>query len=175
MLEIVRPCEELLDSYLELCRVTWGHVHDSYILHDPGKFGEWKETIFDNLKKQEAGVGLPDHFVPSATFWIVENREVLGVLNVRLQLNGTLRRYGGNAGLCVRADRRRRGIAASVLPLLPAVFRSLGLEGEILLTCTEDNVPCLNWLEHTKYMRREIDEAEVDGKWTRVRRYYYEI
>ncbi|MBO7725069.1 MAG: hypothetical protein J6S40_01240, partial [Thermoguttaceae bacterium] len=103
--EIVRPHPRWLEPYLDMCRVSWGHLHDNYILHNPADFSRWKERIFSDYRNQEAGVGLPPGIVPSITFWLIEpgtdgkNDECLGVLNLRRVLTEKLRRYGGNVGI----------------------------------------------------------------------------
>lgn len=173
-LEIIRPNPRYLNSYLEACRAAWGKVHDDYILHDPARFSEWKETIFDDYRNQEAGIGLRRGFVPSATFWLIRNNECAGSLNVRLQLNETLRRYGGNAGIFVRADRRRLGIMRESFTRLPELFSRLGLSDEILLTCYESNIPVVNCLDSMTelFPRRESDVVLLDGKPVKIRRYF---
>lgn len=168
--EIVRPHPRWLEAYLDACRVCWGHVHDSYILHDPADYPRWKERIFTDYRNREAGIGLPPGIVPSITFWLIEpgadgkSDECLGVLNVRRVLTEKLRRYGGNVGIAVRPDRRGRGIASELLRRLPELFERLKIQDDILLTCFENNIPSRRMLEKIEGARLERDIVAIEGK-----------
>lgn len=171
--EILSPSPIYLEPYLDACRAAWGKVHDSYIIHNPAAFPAWKETIFADYEKQRLGISLPPGIVPSATFWLIEqaNEPVcLGVLNIRLRLNETLRRYGGNAGWFVRADRRNEGIASELVQRLPELFDRLEIQDDILLTCCEKNIPSRRVLEKMKGAILERAFVEIDGKPTAVLR-----
>ena len=174
--EIVRPHPRWLEAYLDACRVCWGHVHDSYILHDPADYPRWKERIFTDYRNREAGIGLPPGIVPSITFWLIEpgadgkNDECLGVLNVRRVLTEKLRRYGGNVGIAVRPDRRGRGIASKTFLRLPELFRSCGIKDEILLTCYADNIQSARTLRKIPGIVIEEDAVDLGGKPTPILR-----
>lgn len=170
--DIIRPSPRYLNVYLDTCRITWGQVHDNYILHDPTEFPKWKETIFADYRNQENGVGLPQGFVPSATFWLIQTEECPGVLNIRLSLSEKLRRYGGNIGYFVRPDRRRQGVATELIRRLPALFRQLKIKDQCLFTCYEKNKPSLRMLEKIDGTRQEKDTIEIGGKLMPIRRFY---
>ena len=67
MIQIIKLCKEYLASYYEACIESRGHLHDDYIMHDPEKYDEWKDSIFEVFQKNENGIDLPGGFVPSAT------------------------------------------------------------------------------------------------------------
>ena len=165
--KIVRPEPRWLEAYLDACRVSWGKVHDPYIIHNPADFPVWKETVFADYENQRLGISLPAGIVPSATFWLIEQAEkpvCLGALNIRLRLNETLRRYGGNAGFFVRADRRNEGIATELVQQLPELFERLKIQDDILLTCFENNIPSRRMLEKIEGARLERDVVVIEGK-----------
>ena len=57
-IELTVPAPEYLEAYHDFCKETWGHVHDSYILHDPAAFSVWKNTIFRQYENEKNGIGL---------------------------------------------------------------------------------------------------------------------
>ena len=164
------PCPELLEAYADFCRETWGHVHDSYILHDPEKYGEWRHTIFEDYRRAEAGIGLPPGIVPSATYWIMDGECCVGVANIRPRLNEALEVYGGHIGVCIRPSKRGRGYARAANTALFAEAKCLGIR-ELLITCTADNLPSLRAIEAMPGWRIECDEIFLRGIKTGIRRY----
>ena len=173
--EIVRPEPRWLEAYLETCRLTRGHLHDGYLVHDPDEFPRWKDRIFTDYRNQEAGIGLRPGIVPSITFWLIEpgdgkKDECLGVLNIRRVLNEKLRRYGGNVGIAVRPDRRRRGIATKTFLRLPGLFRACGIRDGIFLTCYAENIPSVRAIQKIPGILIEKDVVVLDGKPTAILR-----
>lgn len=78
-----------------------------------GDFGE----LLLKLQRFEQGIDIPDGFVPSTTYWLVENDELLGVSNLRHHLNERIRRAGGHIGLGIRPSRWGEGLGNILLKL----------------------------------------------------------
>ena len=171
---LASPSPELLDAYLDFCRESWGHVHEEYILHDPAKFGEWRETIFDELRRAENGTGLAPGIVPSVTYWLTLGGRVVGVANLRKRLNETLERYGGHLGLCLRPSERGKGYASSLLPLLFAEAGRLGIR-EVLVTTTAENLPSRRVNESQPGCRSEEAVVTLHGRPVRIFRYRHSL
>lgn len=169
-----RPAPEFLNAYLDFCRETWGHVHDSYILHDPARFDEWRNTIFDDYRKAESGIGLPPGIVPSTTRWLMADETCVGVVNLRPRLNEALAVYGGHIGLCLRPSARGQGLARALIPALAAEARRLGIS-ELLLTTTADNLASRRLNEGIPGVRIERDTVMLNGKLTEIFRYRYTL
>ena len=169
-----RPAPELLNAYLDFCRETWGHVHDSYILHDPARFDEWRNTIFDDYRKAESGIDLPPGIVPSTTRWLMADETCVGVVNLRPRLNEALAVYGGHIGLCLRPSARGQGLARALIPALAAEARKLGIS-ELLLTTTADNLAGRRVNESIPGVRIERDTVMLGGKLTEIFRYRHTL
>ncbi|MBO7678488.1 MAG: GNAT family N-acetyltransferase [Thermoguttaceae bacterium] len=170
---LIRPAPEYLLSYYQACQETWGQIHDSYILHDPALFHQWKETIFDDYRRHEKGEDLPEGHVPSATFWAAEGNQVIGAVNIRLELNDFLRTYGGQIGCFVRLSYRGRGYFKRILPLALQTARQLGIEGEIPICCLASNTPSRRGLLCGDYRRRDRIEVEYNGQKQEVCRFFF--
>lgn len=169
-IRLVVPAPEFLEAYWDFCRAAWGHVHDNYILHDPGKFGAWRQTIFAEYRNAAAGVGLPPGIVPSVTFWMMLDGRCIGVANLRPRLNRALEEYGGHLGLCLRPEERGKGYGSEVFPALFREAKRLGI-GELLVTCVEDNLGCRRLNEKMPGYRVEFGETVFDGVTRRICRY----
>lgn len=85
---------------------------------------------------------LPDGKVHCSYFWITDeagaDREVIGFLALRHELNAWLLEEGGHVGYGVRPSRRRQGHASRALALSLSAAADLGIE-RVLVTCDEYN------------------------------------
>lgn len=84
--------------------------------------------LLRRLQDFRDGIDLPEGFVPSATFWLVEGSELLGVSNLRLMLNERLMQHGGHIGLGIRPAQRGRGLGKLLLRLTLAEARTHGID-----------------------------------------------
>ena len=170
-MELVTPSEKYLDSYYKGCAETWGHVHDSYILHDPKEFEEWKTCIFKDYENQKNGINLPEGFVPSVTYWCIDRDKYIGTVNIRLELTKGLTEYGGNLGVVLTKSERGKNLGLEITKLALNKMAELNIS-PIVLTCEESNVRSLHILEHLPYKKREFYETILNGNLTKARRYF---
>lgn len=168
----IRPTKEYLPSYYEACKETWGNVHNDYILHNPENFAKWKNTIFDDYKKQENGIDLPRDYVPSATYWIIEDNEYIGTINFRLKLNDNLLNYGGHIGTVIRTGKRNKSYGKKALEWSLREAKKLNIS-PVLLTCHENNIPSLKILTLSNYYKMEKDSIIDNEKIINIRRFWY--
>ena len=172
--ELRDPETSLLAEYLDFCRETWGHVHDSYILHDPAKFEEWSGTIFRQYRDAAEGIGLPPGFVPSVTWWIRKDDRIVAVGNLRPKLSARLRNYGGHLGMAIRPSDRRKGWSKPIILLLAEKAREFGIK-ELLLTCEVDNPASVRLCGSLPGVRLEYAEAVVNNRLCRVVRAWIKL
>ena len=97
------------------------------------------DGLLATLRDNSRGVGLPDGFVPHSSYWLVRGVEVIGVSNLRHELNAALRLEGGHIGYGIRPSLRGQGFGAAILRYTLERARSSGLE-RVLLTCSKSNV-----------------------------------
>ena len=173
-MEIIKPEEKYLQSYYEACLETWGHVHDNYIIHNPKEFDDWKNHIFQDYKNYAIGKNLPDGFVPSETYWIIENEEYIGTINVRLRLNEHLAKYGGHAGILIRLSKRKMGFGTKGIGFAIKRAKELNIN-PLLLTCEDSNNASKKLLELFNPNRCEKDTVFYKGCDTPIMRYYYDF
>jgi predicted acetyltransferase len=79
--------------------------------------------------------------VPANTYFAIRESDerIVGMINIRHQLNDYLLKKGGNIGYSVRPTERRKGYATEILYLGLEKCEELGLE-KVLLTCDKENI-----------------------------------
>ena len=97
-------------------------------------------AMLQRLSDCADGVGLPQGYVASSTFWLVDGGELLGVSNLRHELNEMLREHGGHIGLGVRPSSQGRGLGKRLLALTLREARRRGIE-EVHVHCNKGNLP----------------------------------
>lgn len=97
-------------------------------------------SLVDKLNAYSDGINLPDAFVPSTTYWLINKEErVLGAIEIRHKLNDNLAFRGGHIGYGVRPSERRQGYASKMLSLALHQCKSIGLS-KVLITCSKNNI-----------------------------------
>lgn len=56
------------------------------------------QKLLRRLEDFRAGINLPEGFVPSTTYWLVQGSDLVGVSNLRHYLNDRIRHAGGTLG-----------------------------------------------------------------------------
>ncbi len=103
----------------------------------PGSPEDIRKYI-ERTKMQEFGLDLPTGFVPSSTFWLVNDQDFIGHLNIRHELTDFLKRIGGHIGYAIRPSMWRKGYGTKILTLGLSRAKELGLD-KVLVTCDETN------------------------------------
>lgn len=112
-------------------------VHGDGGLSTTDSFENWLKYLFD-MKRKET---VPDGMVPSKTFIAVRtsSNDVIGIINIRLELNDTLLIRGGNIGYSIRPRYRMQGYGTKMLELALFKCHSYGMK-KVLLTCRKTNI-----------------------------------
>jgi predicted acetyltransferase len=92
------------------------------------------------------GKNLPDGYVPSTEFWLIDGSEYIGHVSIRHQLTEHLREIGGHIGYDVRPSKRRQGYGKKILELALQKAKEMGIE-KVRITCDVDNVPSRKIIE----------------------------
>lgn len=83
---------------------------------------------------------VPENLAPAAQYVYLREADgrIVGMLDLRYEMNDFLRRYGGHVGYSVRPDERRKGYATAMLADALVRARERGLE-RVMVSCLEDN------------------------------------
>lgn len=133
-------------------------------------YEEWLQKLENDLDFENIKLGR----VPASTYFLLRkiDNKILGVINIRYELNEYLENYGGHIGYSIRPTERRKGYGHKQL--------ILGLEkcleipiNKVLVTCRESNKgsarvieSCGGIYEDTRFSKEENDK---------FRRYWIEL
>ncbi len=114
--------------------------------HGAGGLDRYKDDYDGWLEKLAADrVQVPnEERVPAETFFLMKQtpddiEHLVGMVNIRLDMNDTLWVYGGHIGYSIRPSERRKGYNKVNLYLALKVCQNHGLEA-VLLDCDKNNV-----------------------------------
>ncbi|WP_395771344.1 GNAT family N-acetyltransferase [Arenimonas sp.] len=133
--ELVRPSTKYQSSY----RAYIAELGDEERYPFPLDF-DHKDfpALLRRLNDIEAGRNLPEGYVPSSTYWLIEHGELVGVSNLRHILNERIFNAGGHIGMGIRPQARGRGLGNFLLSLTIAEARKRGI-AELHIHCYKHN------------------------------------
>lgn len=107
-------------------------------------YGEWLQYLSNVLKKETC----PEGIVPAYEMIYVDDDEtkVYGMINMRLELNDMLLKFGGHIGYSVSPDERRKGYAKAMLSGALEFYRDEGYD-KVLITCNKNNIASQKTIE----------------------------
>lgn len=100
-------------------------------------YEDWLEYIEKQLNKET----IPDGYVTANTFFTVRksDNKLVGIINIRHNLNEYLFNYGGHIGYSILPSERRNGYAYKQLLLGLEFCKNLNIKN-VLITCVEYNI-----------------------------------
>ncbi len=160
-LYLVKPQIEFKNEYLSFYqewKESGGKMVPWVIAKDPSDFPSMLQFLSDN----EQGIGLPEGWVPDSTYWLInKHHKVLGAVNIRHRLSGSLFNSGGHIGYGIRPSERRKGYATKLLELSLLKAKELGIE-RALVVCDADNIASEKTILKNGGVP-DIDYIEEDG------------
>lgn len=111
-------------------------LHGGSLFDSIDSYDEW----LDHLKANSNQDTLRPGWVISSTFFAVreDDERIIGMVDIRHELNDFLRNYGGHIGYGVRPSERGKGYATRILRLALDYCRSIGLDS-VMLACDKEN------------------------------------
>lgn len=100
------------------------------------QYEEWLKLTLDNADEKTVH---PD-WVVSSTFFVIRKSDnrIIGMVDIRHDLNDFLASYGGHIGYGVRPSERRKGYATAILEMALDYSKSIGIK-RVMLACNKDN------------------------------------
>ncbi len=112
-------------------------LHGAALLEKFDRYADWLQLIRGNHRPETVFPG----WVPADTLLAIREADgkLIGIIDIRRELNDFLRNYGGHIGYGVRPTERRRGYAIEMLRLGLDHARRLEL-GIVWIACNRANV-----------------------------------
>lgn len=97
---------------------------------------QWLQEV----EAMESKETCPKELVPHTLLLSIDDDsgEIIGIIQIRHELNSFLREFGGHVGYSVRPSMRGKGYATQMLKGIKPLGRKLGLN-RILITCLKSN------------------------------------
>ena len=136
-------------------------INGSELLDQMDSYDEWLKSVSDNTSPETVN---PSWVVTDTYFAFDEKNRLVGIIDLRHNLNDFLKDFG-NSGYSVRPSERRKGYATEMLRLLIERAAEIGL-GKLQLSVERTNEPSVKTILKNggKYERSftfEGEEADV--------------
>ena len=136
-------------------------INGSELLDQMDSYDEWLKSVTDNISSDTVN---PAWVVTDTYFAFDENNSIVGIIDLRHELNDFLKDFG-NCGYSVRPSERRKGYATEMLKLILERASQIGM-GKIQLSVERSNEPSVKTITKNggKYERSfnfEGEEADV--------------
>ena len=154
-----KPCREYEKSFQKYV-LAYKNAGNSYYYDKYKKaldnFDEYVKDLEDNSK----GINIPEDWVATSTFWLIDNNEVVGVTRVRHQEAGT----AGHIGYDISPNFRNKGYGTKILELSLNEASELGIKTAIV-TCNTENSASKKIIEKNggKLLGTIFDEEENES------------
>ena len=109
------------------------HIHGSGGFIRADDYESWLEKITGAQTAAQTG------WVNCSTYFACIDDKIVGTVQIRHTLNGSLLKEGGHIGYGVRPSERRKGYASLMLTLALVRCRDLGID-KALITCDKGNI-----------------------------------
>ena len=99
-------------------------------------YSTWLQKLDEDIKREPT-----EEKVPSETFFLIRKNDnkIVGMINIRLELNENLKKIGGHIGYSIRPEERKKGYNKINLYLGLKECQKHGIK-EVLMDCDKDNV-----------------------------------
>ncbi|MGH4125994.1 MAG: GNAT family N-acetyltransferase [Clostridium sp.] len=169
-LELLRANNEMEEQYYDFIN-EWENCGEEITPYGARLLGMNYITWLTHTNKMEKVDTCPAHLVPSHMYFLVlENKRIIGAINIRHYLNDYLLSFGGNIGYGIRPSERKKGYATLMLAMALPIAKELGIS-KALVTCDKNNLGSAKTITNNGGVLENevIEEGEI------TQRYWIEV
>jgi len=170
-MRLVLPSEKYLEFFVQAFNDDQqGHPGTKKFFYFP------PEKVIQQAFNHRCGVDLKPGYVKSTLLWIMADKEFIGNVYIRHELNKNLLRYGGHIGYEIRDSKWSHGYGTKALALaLKYAKNKLGIT-RVLITCDDDNIGSARVIEKNGgVLENKVPNTLEDGRHVLTRRYWIDI
>jgi predicted acetyltransferase len=174
MYKLVKVTNEYKKQIIEYKTETLlkeNRIHGSSAIHVEKSFEQWLKKVLKASNRYESK---PLSNVVESSQWILvdEKSKILGMVNIRHELNDDLLYEGGHIGYSVRPSYRNQGLGKIQLKLALEKMKELG-QYRVLITCDDKNLASAKVIEACGGVLDNIVVSKNENK--KVRRYWIKL
>lgn len=169
-MQLVKPTVEYEQLYRNFYD-EWLYSGEPFVPYIVANRPDPFDIMLAILHNHERGVGIKPAWMKSSTYWLIDEEQVIGVVNIRHELNDHLYREGGHIVYGIRPTQRQRGYATEILRLALDEARKMGMM-KVLLTCDADNIGSRKAIENNGGTGVD-DYISADGR--HIKRYWIRL
>lgn len=156
---LVEPRREYQKSF-ENYILAYERKNDTHYLNIYKRGLEDFHDYLNDLNNLSKGIEIPQGWVRTSTFWLIDNYEVVGVVRVRHQDVST----AGHIGYDISPCYRNKGYGTQILKLALVEAEKIGIK-EVIITCNIDNIASKKIIEKNngKLLGTIFDEEENEN------------
>lgn len=128
MITLKRPIKEYEEEAISFKQEFFDNgeitINGSELLDHTDSYDEWLKSVTDNISSDTVN---PSWVVTDTFFAFDENNRIVGIIDLRHELNDFLKDFG-NCGYSVRPSERRKGYATEMLKLVLEHARQIGMD-----------------------------------------------
>jgi len=172
-MELVLPSVKYKEGYLGALEEAKTDPGNQIAKLQEPKDGEAFESFVEHFYNEMKGVNLPEGYVPATMFWLIDNGEFIGRVQIRHELTDHLLKHGGHIGYYIRPSKRKMGYGKKILEMALLEAKKMGF-GKVMLSCNDNNVGSIRIIEDNGGVLENIVESETAGQ-PKKRRYWITI
>lgn len=170
-MKLVKPNEKYQKSYYELINEAIEN-EDVQEMGNAYRENEEFSHLVKRLKDREKGKNISKRDVPATVYFIIENSEVVGTIDLRHVLNKNYFERLGHIAYYIKPSKRNKGIATKALGLALKKYEKEPI-ARILITSYEDNLASRKVIENNggkleKIVFDEISQKNICRYWVNI-------
>lgn len=127
-MELIKPCKKYEEQYIDYIKEVVKNEETNKVGEVFQKDNETFDDMLVRVEQLSNEKNLIGMMKPTTCFWMLENEEIVGSINLRHELNEFTYYTIGNIDYYVRPSRRNKGYAKKALSLTKDFYRSLDVK-----------------------------------------------